>query len=785
MFLSIDGYRCDPPAQGAALWGYDASELSDPLSRREGRSLQLDLPPTEANRAVFAQAELPGGTAAFNGALHEAVAGAEGVPLLRGTVRLLEASQEGYRIEIRGGAAQWAKRASTGMFDALDVEWEGRLTPQEICDSWRSCNPVVFLPVQRDAYASRPSSTGLEAVQRILSTGDYHPFLHLDTLLRRLFTEAGYTVRSRFMEGAFFRSLYMSGAYAAVDTAAVERRMGFFARRRGEASARAGSDGRVYASPYVTQASVGNFVDAFLPTDTDDEQRPLTDAYSLSGCFGMEQGRILFRPMTAVQVGFEFRLRYVTDYRILSRQRLKGFDAAYLGSGTEVEFALTNRFEDRRGAASGGYLYRAVVFDHAEGRSYRVVERSGAALPRTWGSFASRSAQVAAPEGEVDPDPVLQYLSAGGEWLDYAGDWALYDGYVGETGSIEAEVTLRTPPETVTPAQPRDFRTLYFHGAEPGMELTLKRECTLRPLFSQVPGAGSKLAFADVARHRVRQGELVDAVCHLFNLRLFTDEQAKEVCVEPEADFYDRTRLFDWSDRIDPCVPARLSDRALEEHESRRYCYLAGDGAVARLDAEGGEPFGEWVSATASFAARQGEQTLRNPLFAPTLNVGGFFPGAPSALVPSVGDRDDAAQGESFMPRIVSFCGLRPLPDGEAWGFPAPAGRYPLAGFHLPEEGLTLCFADREGVAGLHTFYDAAEERRSLGQVLRLRLRLTPPEAEALQHRSDGINAGLDSVFVLRVGGVPLRCILRAVEEYDPAAASVGCVFETLVDRQP
>lgn len=780
MELTVDGRPCDLASGGGRLPVYDAAELIDPVSRREGSSLRLALPPTVTNRELF-----DGWTAErFNAQSHEALLTAGGESLMRGTVRLLESSGEGFCIEIRGGAAQWAKRVAVGLFHAIPLTWEGRLTPTEICASWTSASAVKFLPVHRDAYETEPSSTGLEAVRRILSTRDYHPFLQIDALLRAIFADAGYTVESRFMEGNFFRSLYMSGAYPRVDIAALERRMGFFARRKAEASAAADAYGRVYASPHVAVSSVGNFVDAFLPGDTDAEGNPLTDVYARSGCFTLEEGRILFRPVTDVKVGFEFRVRFVTDYRILSRERLRGFDSAYLGSGVSVFFALTNRFEDRRGAVTGGYRYRVVVFAHREGASYRLVDTTAAGGNRVLGTFASRSTLIATAEGAVGADPVLQIFTDG-VWRGYDDDWALYDGYIGETGSLEAEVVLSTPPERVTPAAPRDFRTLYFYGAEPGMNFTLKQPCVLRPLFSQVPGEGSKLTFAEVAAHSVRQSVLVDAVVHLFNLRIFTDEQAKCVFIEPEADFYDRGRLFDWSGRIETSVPVRVSDRALEEHESRRYGYLPGEGAAARADKGQESLFGQWVSVTDSRAARQGEQAVTSPLFAPTVGVAGCVAGAPSALLPDVGDRDAAGDEEDFTPRIVSFRGLRPLPAGERWGYPAPAGSYPLAGFHMPDEGLTLCFEDRDGAVGLHTRYDGGEERRSYGQILTLRLRLSPGEVAALQHRSDGVNAGIDSLFLLRVGGVPHRCILRSVKGYDPESERADCVFETLVGETP
>ncbi|MFQ7503240.1 MAG: hypothetical protein ACLRMJ_09330 [Alistipes finegoldii] len=94
---------------------------------------------------------------------------------------------------------------------------------------------------------------------------DYHPFLHVATLVETIFGEAGYRIESRFMESDLFRSLYMSGAYASRDTAALAARMGFFARRLSSATAKADYSGRVAANPNTALNSVGNIVETATP----------------------------------------------------------------------------------------------------------------------------------------------------------------------------------------------------------------------------------------------------------------------------------------------------------------------------------------------------------------------------------------------------------------------------------------------------------------------------------------------------------------------------------------
>ena len=126
--------------------------------------------------------------------------------------------------------------------------------------------------------------------------------------------------------------------------------MGFLARRKADRTTTANALGRVEANPFVTHNTVGNLVDAFSPQEVDETGVTLTDAYSAGGCLRIEEGELCFRPLTEVSVGFEYELRYTTDYRIRSRTRLTGFDSVWLGEDADVRFELANRFEDRREA---------------------------------------------------------------------------------------------------------------------------------------------------------------------------------------------------------------------------------------------------------------------------------------------------------------------------------------------------------------------------------------------------------------------------------------------------
>ena len=209
MELKIDGQICDLKAGSIAVPGYDAARLADPEACREGRSLKIPIPATPRNDALVGFACDPHAAGGFNDALHTAELSAEGSVLIGGTVRLLAASGEGYTLEIRDGGAGWAENAARRMFSRLGVAWDNVLTPTAIVESWTDDSPVKFFPIHRDEYRRQNSSSDLLPAERLLSVEDYHPFLHVATLVGQIFREADYEVKSRFFESAFFRSLYM------------------------------------------------------------------------------------------------------------------------------------------------------------------------------------------------------------------------------------------------------------------------------------------------------------------------------------------------------------------------------------------------------------------------------------------------------------------------------------------------------------------------------------------------------------------------------------------------
>lgn len=770
--IYIDGVRCDLwedytlPKQ---IFKIDMAEAADVERQRSGHEVELRIPSSAQNDKVMCYAADPCCGERFNASHHEAEVKVDGVELMRGVVMLaaIECSGEevNYLLRLRSGGSDWVEGASlTSLQDALP-EYQATLDGETILESWGEDAVVRYLPVCYDDYRIPYDEHSLYPPQRMMTVGDYYPFISVERLLREAVERGGYTLAGEWAKSEELHRLYMSGRYAGVGGKSLSRMKsyaGFEAGRNSSAQTTADGQGRAWLSPLVLTSSLGTFV-------TTTEGGVL---YNNNSCLKITDQGVVYKPATKVTVGFEYYIKYTTDYRITSRDRLTCFDAIYLGEGCDMEYYVANPFKDQRLKLQQNMEYRCVVFDHKEGTRYRLMCNHGTSQT-PMGAFSADTYSFTVPMVEYQPIGVLMAIKDDGSIQIYQGEWAIYEAHVELAGQTIVELTVQSPPEEISPSAGKSFNHLYLHGAEQGQQVTLSSECRLRPIFSVAPALGSELTFADVAAHDMQLIDVVRALQQMYNLRIHTDEAARKVYVEPRDSFY-RGDEWDWSDKVDLSQPLQVKDLALDNHERFTLAYRAeGDGAVARFNSSAERPLGEWSGEVKSYATLRGEQREVNPLFTPTINATPYAD-APSAKVMQVGDRD-AEDTATVSARIVRYEGLRALPSGEKWGFPLNDAKYPYAAFHAPGE-FSLCFEDRDGVQGLHRYYDEQLREESLRRRLRLTMHLTPVELSSLgewEHQG----ANMRSTFVLTLSGQRAKYRLEAVESYDAESERAVCRF--------
>ena len=779
--LKIDSQHCDLARDAGNIEGlgcFDMASAENVNGWRNGQSITLLLPSTPCNDRVMGYAADPFAAERFNAEEHRAEVGVDGVVVMSGVVHLLSVESGGvskgraatpsYRIRITAGAASWAEQAARTKLSDMFGDYLITLDGPTIEQSWDEQSLVKFLPVHHDDYDAPYDGSSLYAPQRVLSVDDYFPFVRVADIVDATFSQAGYKVESRFLQSEEFRKLHISGRYPASGTSQsrLAATTGFCAGRKEVVSAVADSFGRVYATPLMLVNSVGNIVDTASVVDGE-------GLCNNGSVLSITDDGISYSPTTTVGVSFELELSYTTDYYILSRERLQGFDGIYFDTDCQMDFRLVNPFKDRRDSLQPNISYRCVVFDHSSGATYRVVCRYGSTTT-TLAEFSARTESVEIPAAASGAVCELEQKVSDGVYQKYSGDWALYDGYVGERGTTRVELRVRTQPRRLSPSSRYEFNRIYLYGAAEGQRLKLSKRCRLRTLFSASPSLGSELAFADVVAYDVTQADLLESLSDMFNLRILSDERSRKVYIEPYDDFHTGD-LVDWSDRVLRSEPAKAEDIASGCHRIRTLAYHSeAGGAVERFNREWSTKLGSWSRTTHSEVALQGEKREVQLIFSPTLSVAGIVATAQSALLLEVGNRDGDELSDTAL-RVVRYEGLQPLPDGERWGFPSYGTSYPLAAFHLPEQ-FTLCFEDRDSAEGLHRYYENEWLRDERRRTLSLSLLLCSHELASLRdYGSQNPNVG--SRFLFSTWGSRAVYELQAVESYDERRAVARCRF--------
>ena len=788
MRLYVDGKSCAIPKAMMVPIGFDIAKMLDPQRAIEGRQVEITIPSTAESNAIFGVARDIYALERFNSRHHTARVECSGVEMLSGTIYILSASMNDrmagqYKVRIVIGGYQWAKDASKTLLQSSGLRFEMNLTPESIMETWQGEQAVRFLPVLRNRYPSVYSGVSAAPLEHIMTVDDFHPFFSVSAIFEKVFK--GYAVEGDFLDGDTFKQLYFSGQYDSPNTTKQQALLDFRARRKDRATAAADKNGMVYATAsFAGSSSLGNIVDTANPTAVDCDGNLMQDTFSTGNVFTInETGYCQFQSNIAANVGFILHLEYATDYHIESRRRLKCFDRIIADPGVDAQFVVANGFADQRQMLQPGLIYSLCIFNFTPGEQYKLNIRdrdSGTLLESR--VVASRFTSITMPKS-CKPECTLVTMS-GDEVADSC-DWALYFGYVQESGQTEVNVDVRIPPQQFSAGEKMQFNRIKFAGAEEGMSITLSTACSLIPYFSSVPGYGSLIGIADISHQDIWLVEVVEAVCKMFNLAIFTDEQNKRVVIEPLEELY-TDKVWDWSDKIDFGRPITISDMGIDQPHWFEWRYRSGDYATEQYNEQFATQLGRWRVENPTFGAKDSVKTVTNPLFTTGVNKCGQYAIAPSASIHQVGD--SAAEGvmdAPFTPHIVQYLGLRPLPKDEQWGYPINDSVYPLAAFFFEgdsfTDGFSLCYEDRDGVLGLHRYFDKSAERMASRQRLALTLRLSPTEMCQLM-QAEGSFAGIRDTFRLNILGESSLYRLESLDSYDCNNQCAECTFIRLTN---
>ncbi len=746
----VDGVGYELPSLSKVDINYDASQLCDVTSGCNVSDLSFTIELNESNAALLSSESMTHNGSKFNDSSHWGEISVEGQTLLEGKVVLSggEWSGDSYiaTFTILGDSDSWADVVVSGTFNSIDMGYTKQLTDTMIKSSWEEGSVVSFLPVTRDEVEYEVPSSQSYSVYQIRGMNDYHPFLHIKSVVDGIFGATEYDVESDFMQGELFQKLYMSGSYAYTESSVAHSRMGFYVTRTSNASTTASSGGRVYASPSLSINSVGSVVDV---SSIDSNE----SCYSNGGAIALNDGVVEFTALYSTTVGFEFRFAYVASYRIESRETLSTFNRIYVGDSTQFEFTLHNSYVDQRDSVlTANFTYTLVIFDFEENCTYSIVDAAtGISLVVFTESTVNFSTSSAC-------NIRLKYYVNGSD-IYFSGDWALYSGWVSLIGEIEVDVTFCSAPSKMSAGSTRSFNIIFFDGGESGDTFTLLERTSIRPIFASYPGYGNYLSFEDIARHDITQADFLSSLQHLFNLRFYTDRSSDKVYIEPYDTFYDDT-LWDWSDRVVIDDGVKLSPLAADIYQERVWRYQQGEASMEDYADISFEEYGVWSSECSSQIAKEGTDTTFNSLFYPSVND--------EDGILYVGERydDSSLDTLNITPRIV-------IRDGYCQT--TYEGEMPYATFHDGE--CTLCFEDRDSLQGLNQYYLSQTQIESRSEEITLSIRLAPDEFSSLFSLGNPLSPSIRSSFILSLNGEECRGRIERIEWYDTSEYTARITF--------
>lgn len=766
--IVIDGVEC-PVVGDVTLPGYRASRLESCEAWREGDSLTLWIASTPATDKLFGYFCDMHRHEEFNDSYHRATLETNGTQLITGMATLLGYSDTKgnklYNLRIRTGGSEWAERAATTRLNEVGLDTTTEMTLPAIEASWSEDSALRFLPLWRDSYP-KSANTSLYEPQRSIMPHNYHPFLSIRHIFERIIGDSGYKIQSNFLSSPIFERLMISGAYRTVDTELAEQTMGFIAYRTSSTTATANSLGRVNIRGPQGTYSCGAIVDTASPTASDEEGNTFGNAYNNNGVLHLDTLFPVFTPTREIETAFDIHLKYISDYNIASRDTLQGFDTITPCAGCTINLKLRNPFEDCRSSVMPNTSYKLLIFGNIEGYEFRL---GNPVIVTT----TQRETTILTP-ADVSSSLRLYYRTATNPYYQpYLGEWALYHGHVETTGKCYVEIDIRTPFQRYTPTSPKRFNDIFIGGGEAGQQLTLCSGCSVRPIFSGAVGYGEIVKYEDVANHDMRVEELMNAVKHMFNLRFYAHEPTKTLYIEPYDDM-DDGKVVDWRSR-QVAGSQRLISRITECFVDTCISYLPPDGVTQR-SAGDEQIFGEWNFHIASYAAKQGKESITSPLFMPTISLTGYSSSAPSAKVLTIGDRDVICNSDYVEPRVVVYQGAVALPAGEKWESFGKNSVYPLATFHDPDTQTSLCFEDRDGCQGLNSYYLNELREKSQRELLCCDILIDANEYAAL-FDPNSAGASILSRFRLDMQGASSLFKLEEVAAYNPATGIATCTF--------
>jgi len=163
-----------------------------------------------------------------------------------------------------------------------------------------------------------------------------------------------------------------------------------------------------------------------------------------------------------------------------------------------------------------------------------------------------------------------------------------------------------------------------------------------------------------------------------------------------------------------------------------------------------------------------------NEMFHSSVVRSGAYPPAVSAKLLHVNDDSDNNLVVNPGTRVVRYLGVEYLQSGETLEYPAEATQYPVVAF--ASDGVNLGFEDRNGIDGLHKYYDKNIKMYNKSKRITCYLHLKSIDVEPFA-KLNPLKQDFRAKFRLMIDNEYVTCNLEDISDFRNGERSTKCVF--------
>lgn len=359
---------------------------------------------------------------------------------------------------------------------------------------------------------------------------------------------------------------------------------------------------------------------------------------------------------------------------------------------------------------------------------------------------------------------------------------------IGDNDTLTFDAQLLTPAFNVSTKESADLSIGFTSSKATELEseelLVAVGDASLSPKFNGVLPFGYPISLNDVGGD-VSATDMLKAIMHLFNLRIYTNDDTKVVYILPYSEFY-TDKVVDWRNRIDQDKGVEIATIGDNIGNAVVLSYQEATPAVEYYNKRHNAPYLSWRTPLLSKRNNK-EYGLENAVFTAPMEIdtAEIFPTTQWGGLLNMVDKEtqDTLDNLDYgnIPQVLVQTQTPTADPSDYIQYVGSTGL--LAEYLQPEFVITdieantnIAFDDRNGVAGLHQYYDKQVNAWNYGKRIVCYCHLYPQEIESLR-KAGTSDVDFRSRFLLNIGGEDIHCRLESVENYEPQNITHKCTF--------